>query len=232
MFAPLLGQTDSDIEQSDQRFGQDFGGFTTGRTLGVGPGHHALGQVRRFVALVFGQAKHLVDGPHRQALGHLLDEVTLLSLEQIIDDGLRLVLDLVLDLGNLAWGEDRADQPSQARVLRAVHTQAGLRGLEHLFGNGLERDALPGAEDLRVLADIADVLVARDHPHTVDLGLHHGAFHRAVPADGAFVAKDLECLLALVEALCPEILRRDVYWIERRAVDLWRYLSSHLLASM
>src|ERR1700722_5754524 len=224
MCTPPLGQTDSDIEQSDERIGQYFSGFTTGRDIGVGPGHHAVGQVRSLIALVRGQAEHLVDGPHRQAFGHLLDEVTLLSREQIIDDRLRLVVDLVLDLGDLPRGEDRANQPSQARVLRAVHAQEGLGGLEHLFGYGLERDALPGAEDLWVLADVADVLVARAPPAAVDLGLHQGALDRVVPTDRAFVAKDFERLLALVEASRPEIQRRDAYRIEGRAVDLRRYL--------
>ena len=37
---------------------------------------------------------------------------------------------------------------------------------------------------------------------------------------------------ALAEALRPEIQRRDAYRIEGRAVDLWRYFSSHALASI
>ena len=139
MCTPRLGQTDSDIEQSDKGIGQHFGGIATRRDIGVGPGHHALGQVRRLIALFFGKAKHVVNRPHRQAFGHLLDEITLLRLDQIIDDRFRLVLDLGLDLGDLSRREDRATSlrrlecfaPSMPRKDRAasksLRTASSLR---------------------------------------------------------------------------------------------------------
>ncbi len=97
----------------------------------------------------------------------VLDEVAGLVGEvrqQPVDDLVRLDLHDVLDGGDLLRREALRHDRAEPEVLRIVHVDHRPEELVHLLGQVADVRALARAEQLRVAADVPDVVVAGDRP--------------------------------------------------------------------
>jgi hypothetical protein len=117
--------------------------------VGVGDAHHVADDLQRQWACQFG---HQVGAPVRMVRHHLLDEPA------------RTVAHRVLDHRQDARRERTADDVAQPGVPRIVHRDHRAEVLGEFGRLIADRDALGGAEDLRVAAGVEHVVVPGDGP--------------------------------------------------------------------
>jgi hypothetical protein len=129
--------------------------------------------------------------------------------DEVVDDTDRALLNLLFDLANVSRRERRTDQTPVGGVLRRIHRQEERGDVLHLGRHRIEGDPLCGGEQLGVLADVRDVGAPRECPVA---GFLHREHRREgpVPGEALATAELCERLVADVEGLAPEVVRRDV----------------------
>ena len=155
--------------------------------LGVEVAEQRVALLHQPVAVVVGHAEHAAEHLHRQPLGHTVHIVEpVAQLTGLQHHGASQVADAVLVAVHLAAAEGLADQAAVAGVLRRVVLQHVAAEVEVLALDLLQRHALSAAEQLHMLADIQQVLVAGDRPEAL------AAVVLLPPADRVLVAQPLE----------------------------------------
>ena len=111
-----------------------------------------------------GDSHHVADDGEGERCRDLFHEVALTvreALEQVGHQFLGPILHLLFDAGDLLGGEAARDDVAQAEVLRVVHVDHRTEELVHLDRKVTDVGALAAAEQLRVAADVPDVVVTR-----------------------------------------------------------------------
>ncbi len=126
-------------------------------------GHHGVGPPVHPVAGGRVEAHHLADHDERDVGRHLLDEVDLAAVLDLVDDLVGQVADVGHQLADPAGGEAPVDQAPLAGVLGVVE------GDERHVGGHLRPHALGRGPQVGPPGDVEDVGVAADDPQVVDL---------------------------------------------------------------
>ncbi len=126
-FGPLAGRRLAGVaEHLDHR-----GVPLVGRCHRVVGRVHQLGELVQSLAVGTRDAHQLGDQPRRQATGDVAHEVALASVDDVVDDLARQLLDAVAQQLRVLRREPPADEQLEAVVLRRVHVQHHLaRGHE------------------------------------------------------------------------------------------------------
>ena len=188
----------------------------------VGPADHGIAGARRGDSFRLRHAHHVGDRPHREERRAVLDEVDVAGADEVVDDLAGRAADLVVDLAHLAPRERGAHQLAVAGVLGRVHHQEEAQRPRQVERHRVEADAEPRSEALGLAADGVDVLVPDDGPEP-GLLVGERELRRRVPADRRLPPQPGERLVALVERLGPERVRRDVH-VDRALVRRRRQL--------
>src|SRR5277367_6968002 len=103
--------------------------------------------MRHSLTLGFWNSHHVRQCANGQFLGTVLNEVDTATCGfELLDDGLRIRLDRILDTPDLPRCERGADEFAKKGVPGWVHCEERLRRFEQFHGNILEDDALTGQE--------------------------------------------------------------------------------------
>ncbi len=132
----------------------------------------AAGQERR--AVLFGNAQHVADHDHRQAVGEVAHDVHAAAVDHPVELGVDQRLDARPHVGDAAGGEGLGHQSAQARMVGRVEHQhgaaeAGDGGLLH--AGQIAVAAFEGAHEILAEPLVAQrkshVVVARDQPQAL-----------------------------------------------------------------
>ena len=188
ILASIRGEPESHLVDVHLRFEKHLQGVAAREVDGVGPGAHGIGGVCDALTLRLRNAHHVRQRADGQFLAAVLDEIdpTTCGFE-LINDGLGVGFDRILDTPDLARGERGADKFAEEGVPGWIHRQERLRRFEKLLGHILEKNALSGEERLVVAADRDNVVAASDRPVAGVVGIsHQGVFDGGMPAHRAF----------------------------------------------